>query len=50
MHHGGAKQRNEMLALALEQSIFVNSTNMSWQRICLPLKSYVLDADDQVVA
>jgi hypothetical protein len=50
MHHGGAKQRNEMLALALEQSIVVNSTSMSLQRICLPLKSYVLDADDQVVA
>jgi hypothetical protein len=50
MLHGGAKLRNEMLALALEPSILVNSTNMSWQRACLPLKSHVIDVHDQVVA
>jgi hypothetical protein len=52
MLHGGAKQRNEMLALALEPSILVNSIGMSWQRVCLPLKSHVIvvDVDDQVVA
>jgi hypothetical protein len=27
--HGGAKQHNETLALALEPSILVNSTDMS---------------------
>jgi hypothetical protein len=50
MLHGGAKQRNETLALALEPSILVNSTDMSWQHVCLSLKSYVIDVDDQVVA
>jgi hypothetical protein len=50
MLHGGAKQRNEMLALALELSTLVNSTGMSWQRYCLPLKSHVVDVDDQAVA
>jgi hypothetical protein len=50
MHHGDAKQCNGMLALALEPSISVNSTSMSWQRVCLPPKSYVIvDVDDQVV-
>jgi hypothetical protein len=49
MHHGGAKQRNMTLALALEPSISVNNTNMSWQCVYSPLKSYVVD-DDQVVA
>jgi hypothetical protein len=43
MIHGGAKQRNEMLALALEPTILVNSTGMNWQRIYLPLKSHVVD-------
>jgi hypothetical protein len=50
VHHGGAKQHNEMPVLALEPSILVNSTIMSWQRICMPLKSYVVDVDDKVVA
>jgi hypothetical protein len=54
MPYGGAKQHNETLALALEPSILVNITSMSWQRVCLPLKSYVvvidIDVDDQVVA
>jgi hypothetical protein len=50
MHHGGAKQRNETLALALKPSILINSTGMSWQRVYLPLKSYIVDVDDQVVA
>jgi hypothetical protein len=36
-----------MLALPLEPNILVNSTGMSWQHVCFPLKSYV---DDQVVA
>jgi hypothetical protein len=49
MHHGGAKQHNEMLALALESSILMNSTSMSWQRVYLPLKLHVVDVDDQVV-
>jgi hypothetical protein len=43
MIHGGAKQRNETLALALEPSILVNSTGMNWQRVYLPLKSHVVD-------
>jgi hypothetical protein len=47
MHDEGAKQRNEMLALALEPSILVNSTNMSWQHVYMLLKSYVVvDVDD----
>jgi uncharacterized lipoprotein YbaY len=51
MHHGGVKQRNMMLALALEQSISVNGTSMSRQRVNLPLRTYVVvDVDDQAVA
>jgi hypothetical protein len=50
MHHGGAKQRNETLVLAFEPSILVNSIGISWQCVCLPLKSYVVDVDDQAVA
>jgi hypothetical protein len=46
----GVKQRIGMLALALEPNIMVNSTGMSWQRVCLPLKSYIVDVDDQAVA
>jgi hypothetical protein len=46
MLHGGAKQLNGMLALALEPNIMVNSTGMSCQRVCLPLKSYIVDVDD----
>jgi hypothetical protein len=49
MLHRGAKQRIGMVALALEPNIMVNSTGMSWQRVCLPLKSYIVDVDDQVV-
>jgi hypothetical protein len=43
MIQGGAKQHNEMLALALEPTILVNSTGMNWQCIYLPLKSHVVD-------
>jgi hypothetical protein len=50
MHHRGAKQCIEMLALALEPSKLVNSTNMRWLRVCLPLKLYVVEVDDQDVA
>jgi hypothetical protein len=46
MLHRGAKQRIETLALALEPNIMVSSTSVSWQRVCLPLKSYIVD--DQV--
>jgi hypothetical protein len=28
----------------------VNSSSMSWQCVCLPLKSYIVDVDDQVDA
>jgi hypothetical protein len=28
----------------------VNSTSMSWHRVCLPLKSYIVHVDDQAVA
>jgi hypothetical protein len=49
MHHGGAKPRNGMLALALEPSILVSSTGMSWQRACLSPKSYVVDVDNQAI-
>jgi hypothetical protein len=49
MLHGGAKQRIRMLALALEPNIMVNSTSMSWQCVCLPLKSYIVDVDNQTV-
>jgi hypothetical protein len=44
---GGAKQRNMAVALALEPNITVNSTNMSWQRVFLSLKSYIVD--DQAI-
>jgi hypothetical protein len=50
MYHVGAKKCNETLVLALEQSILVNSTGMSWQHVTLPLKSYLVDVDDQAVA
>jgi hypothetical protein len=50
MLHGGAKQCIVTLALTLTPNIMVNSTGMSWQRVCLPLKSYIVDVDDQVVA
>jgi hypothetical protein len=49
MLHGGAKQGIRTLALALEPNIIVNSTSMSWQRVYLPLKSYIIDVDDQAV-
>jgi hypothetical protein len=50
MLHRGAKQCIGTLALVLEPNIMVNSTSMSWQCVCLPLKSYIVDVDDQVVA
>jgi hypothetical protein len=50
MHHGGAKQCNRMLVLALKPCIVVKSIGMSWQRVCLSLKSYVtVDVDDQAI-
>jgi hypothetical protein len=51
MLHGGAKQRNGTLALALEPNIMVNSSGMNWQHVFLPLKSYIIvaDVDDQAV-
>jgi hypothetical protein len=50
MLHGGSKRCIRTLALALELNIMVNSTSMSWQHVCLPLKSYIIDVDDQAVA
>jgi hypothetical protein len=49
MLHVGAKQCIGLLALALELNIMVNSTSMSWQHVCLPLKSYIVDVDDKAV-
>jgi hypothetical protein len=50
MLHGGVKQHIGTLALTLESNIMVNSIGMSWLRVCLPLKSYIVDVDDQVAA
>jgi hypothetical protein len=50
MLHGGARQRIGTLALALEPNIMVNSTGMSWQHVCLSLKSYIIDVDDEAIA
>jgi hypothetical protein len=50
MLHRDARQRIETLALALKPNIMVNSIGMSWQHVCLPLKSYLVDVDDQVIA
>jgi hypothetical protein len=50
MLHEGAEQCIGMLASALEQNIMVKGTSMSWQLVCLPPKSYIIDVDDQVVA
>jgi hypothetical protein len=47
MIHRGAKQHIGTLALALALNIRVNSTGMSWQHVCLPLKSYLVGGDDQ---
>jgi hypothetical protein len=47
MLHEGAKQYNRTLVLALEPKIMVYSTNMSRQCVCLPLKLYIVDIDDQ---
>jgi hypothetical protein len=41
---------NETFALAMEPSISMNSTSMSWQHVSLPLKSYVVDVDNQAIA
>jgi hypothetical protein len=49
MFHGGAKKHIGMLTLALEPNIMVNSNSMSWQHVCLPLKSYLVHVDDQGV-
>jgi hypothetical protein len=49
MIHRGAKQHIRSLALAMEPNIMVNSTDMNWQHVCLSLKSYIVDVDDQVV-
>jgi hypothetical protein len=49
MLHRGARQRIGTLALATEPNIRVNSISMSWQRVCLPLKSCIVDVDDQAV-
>jgi hypothetical protein len=50
MLHGGARQCIGTLALALEPNIMVNSTGMSWQHVCLSLKSYIIDVDDEAIA
>jgi hypothetical protein len=50
MLYGGAKKRIGTLALALEPSILVNSTGMSWQHVCLSLKLHVVVIDDQAIA
>jgi hypothetical protein len=47
MLHGGAKQHIRTLALDLEPNIKVDSIDMSWQHVCLLLKSYLVDVDDQ---
>jgi hypothetical protein len=49
MLHRGAKRHIGMLALALEPNIMLNDTSMSGQRLCLLLKSYIVDVDDIVV-
>jgi hypothetical protein len=49
MLHKGAKQCIRTLVLALEPNIMLNSTSIRWQRVCLPLKSYIVDVDNQVV-
>jgi hypothetical protein len=48
MLKGGARQCIKMLALGMESNIMVNNTGMSWQRVYLPLKLYLVDVDDQV--
>jgi hypothetical protein len=50
MLYEDAKQCIRTLALALKPNIMVNTTGMSRQRVCLPLKSYIVDVDDQAVA
>jgi hypothetical protein len=45
----GAKQRIRTLALTLELNIIVNSININWHRVYLPLKSYIVDVDDQAI-
>jgi hypothetical protein len=42
MHHGGAKQHDEMLLFALEISILVHSTIMSWECVYSLLRTYVV--------
>jgi hypothetical protein len=50
MLHGGAKHRNITVALALEPNIMVNSNGIRWQCVCLPMKSYIVDVDDQTIS
>jgi hypothetical protein len=46
-----ARRRKTTQIDDLEPCTLVNSIEMSWQRFCLPLKSYiVVDVDDQAVA
>jgi hypothetical protein len=49
MLYGGDRQCIGTLTLALKPNIMENSTDMSWQHVCLPLKSYLVDVDDQVI-
>jgi hypothetical protein len=41
---------NETFALALEPSIMMNNTGMSWQHVRLALKNICVDIDDHAVA
>jgi hypothetical protein len=50
MSSSGAMLRNETFALALEPSILVNNTGMSWQRVRLLPKAYVIVVDNQAIA
>jgi hypothetical protein len=38
------------VCINLELNIMMNNTNMSWQCVYLPLKSYPIDVDDQAIA
>jgi hypothetical protein len=50
MLHRGATRCIGKLALTLEPNIMVNSTGMSCQYVCLPLKPYLVDVYDQAIA
>jgi hypothetical protein len=49
MLHRGAKKCIGTLALTLEPNIMVGSIGMSWQRVCMLLKSYIVDVDNRTV-